>query len=156
MRILEQSYSGNLGFEEMMRFYRVASDLQIAELERVIDREDWDTFRHLIYQVLGIQLESRRFKMDNMSKSQEFLSEVSEGMSPDVIMEKIEVVIKNDKPFILGRCKKYLESGKIDPEEFGDDYGLPSLLVCAALSEIVKLRMVSKEDKRIIDLLTRK
>ena len=39
-KVLEKAYAGNLGFEELMRFYQTATEKQTAELEKVLDRED--------------------------------------------------------------------------------------------------------------------
>lgn len=71
-KVLEKAYAGNLGFEELMRFYQTATEKQTAELEKVLDREDWPAFKHLMHKVLGVNLESRE---TTVSKAKEFLSE---------------------------------------------------------------------------------
>jgi predicted HAD superfamily Cof-like phosphohydrolase len=52
----EASYAGNLGFEEMVRFYRAASDTEIDQMEKVIKKSDWNAFKKLIEKVLGTSL----------------------------------------------------------------------------------------------------
>jgi len=52
----EASYAGNLGFEEMVKFYRAASDTEIDMMERVIKKNDWSSFKKLVEKVLGITL----------------------------------------------------------------------------------------------------
>lgn len=52
----ERSYKGNMGFEEMMNFYDIASDNDIRKMEKLIDKnknkEAWD----LLQQVTGTKL----------------------------------------------------------------------------------------------------
>lgn len=52
----EASYKGNLGFEEMAKFYQKANKQQIEELEKALKHNDWDWFKKLIKQVLSIVL----------------------------------------------------------------------------------------------------
>jgi enolase len=52
----EASYSGNLGFEEMVKFYDKASDDEINKMEKFLKNDDWDGFKKLIKKVLGILL----------------------------------------------------------------------------------------------------
>ncbi|GEM_PF-3006805 len=52
----EASYAGNIGFEEMVKFYRSASDNEIEIMEKIIKRNDWNAFKKLIEKVLGISL----------------------------------------------------------------------------------------------------
>ena len=52
----EASYEGNIGFEEMVKFYRSASDNEIEIMEKIIKRNDWNAFKKLIEKVLGISL----------------------------------------------------------------------------------------------------
>lgn len=56
LELQEASYKGNLGFEEMMKFYQDASPTQIRRLEDLIDddkeREAW----RYVQQVTGTQL----------------------------------------------------------------------------------------------------
>lgn len=47
----EAAYAGNLGFEEMVRFYRIASDKEISTMERLLKndklREAWDFLKKI-------------------------------------------------------------------------------------------------------------
>ena len=52
----EAAYMGNLGFEEMARFYQVANDNQIDQLEKILKKNDWTAFKKLIKKVLGVSL----------------------------------------------------------------------------------------------------
>lgn len=52
----EESYFGNIGFEELVLFYQKASDREIEEMERVIKQKSWNRFKMLIKSVLGIKL----------------------------------------------------------------------------------------------------
>lgn len=52
----ETSYPGNLGFEEMVKFYQKANSKQIKEMEDAIKSEDWESFKNLIRKVVGVML----------------------------------------------------------------------------------------------------
>jgi hypothetical protein len=52
----EAAYADNIGFEEMVRFYRKASQKQIEKMERLCKENDWDGFKRLIKLVLSIDL----------------------------------------------------------------------------------------------------
>jgi len=54
--ILEASYSKNIGFEEMVKFYKVANKQQEKEMEEIIIKNDWIGFKKLIFRVLGVKL----------------------------------------------------------------------------------------------------
>lgn len=54
--INEAAYPGNIGFEEMVKFYREASDKEIQEMEEVIKHDDWNGFRRMIKKVLKVDL----------------------------------------------------------------------------------------------------
>jgi hypothetical protein len=54
--ITEHSYSGNIGFEEMYKFYTKATPEQEEKMEELIKRKDWNGFRKLIKMILGIDL----------------------------------------------------------------------------------------------------
>jgi hypothetical protein len=54
--INEASYHGNIGFTEMCEFYRIASEDQIEEMEKILKKEDWEAFKKLIYKVLRVNL----------------------------------------------------------------------------------------------------
>lgn len=53
---LERSYKGNMGFEEMMKFYDVASNSDIKKLETLIDKNKTEEAWDLLQQVTGINL----------------------------------------------------------------------------------------------------
>lgn len=57
--INEAPYSGNMGFEEMVKFYRVAKPADEKEMELIIHKNDWEGFRKLIKRVLGIELKDK-------------------------------------------------------------------------------------------------
>lgn len=50
------AYTGNLGFEEMVKFYDKASDKEIEEMESLIEKGDWAKYKLLVKKVLGITL----------------------------------------------------------------------------------------------------
>jgi hypothetical protein len=54
--IFEAAYKGNIGFEEMIKFYQVASEREIQELEDLVDdnkaKQAWD----LVEKVTGMKL----------------------------------------------------------------------------------------------------
>lgn len=52
----EAAYPGNIGFEEMVEFYNVASKSEITEMEKLIKRADWNKFKDLIKKVTGEEL----------------------------------------------------------------------------------------------------
>jgi hypothetical protein len=56
LNLNEAAYPNNLGFEELVKFYKVASDAQIRELEKIIEKGDWDEFKDIIKRVLGVAL----------------------------------------------------------------------------------------------------
>lgn len=53
----EFAYKGNIGFVELVKFYRQASPKQIKEMEIVIGKGDWESFKDLINRVLGVKLQ---------------------------------------------------------------------------------------------------
>lgn len=55
-KLNEAAYSGNIGFEELVKFYQKADDKQEEEMEKIISKEDWVAFKKLIKKVLGISL----------------------------------------------------------------------------------------------------
>ena len=52
----EAAYPGNVGFEEMVEFYKVASKSEISEMEKLIKKGDWNKFKDLIKKVTGKDL----------------------------------------------------------------------------------------------------
>ena len=53
----EISYPGNIGFEEMVRFYQKADKGQIDKMEKIIKKDNWNAFKKLIKKVLGVTLQ---------------------------------------------------------------------------------------------------
>ena len=53
----EFAYKGNIGFTELVEFYRKASPKQIKEMETVVGKGDWDSFKALVERVLGVKLQ---------------------------------------------------------------------------------------------------
>jgi enolase len=54
--ICEAAYPGNIGFAEMAKFYQVADDKQIKQMEEIIKNEDWEGFKKLISKVIKVKL----------------------------------------------------------------------------------------------------
>jgi hypothetical protein len=54
--VAEAAYMGNIGFEEMTTFYKVASKKEIKEMENIIKLGDWEKFKNLIFKVTGKKL----------------------------------------------------------------------------------------------------
>ena len=52
----EAAYPGNIGFVEMVEFYKVASPSEIKEMEKIIKKGDWNKFKELITKVTGEKL----------------------------------------------------------------------------------------------------
>lgn len=52
----ESSYSGNIGFEELAKFYKVANKEQKKEMDKILEKEDWNAFKDLIRKVVGTKL----------------------------------------------------------------------------------------------------
>lgn len=52
----EASYVGNIGFEEMVKFYQKASQQDIDGMEEIIKNSDWKKFKKMIKQVIGTVL----------------------------------------------------------------------------------------------------
>lgn len=55
-KLNEMSYEGNLGFEEMVSFYKKASKAQQFQMETALETEDFTLFKKIIKSVLGISL----------------------------------------------------------------------------------------------------
>lgn len=55
-KVDEASYSGNIGFEEMTKFYQKADKKDEDEMEKILKNDDWDGFKKLIKKVLGVLL----------------------------------------------------------------------------------------------------
>jgi hypothetical protein len=52
------SYHGNIGLEEMVMFIRKATPAQQAKMDAIIESEDWQAYKNLIREVLGVALDS--------------------------------------------------------------------------------------------------
>lgn len=52
----EAAYPGNLGFEEMVKFYKLASKEELKLMEKAIEKGDWDKFKELIQKVINVKL----------------------------------------------------------------------------------------------------
>jgi len=55
--INEAAYPGNIGFQELINFYRVANKTQMKKMQNLIEKEDWLGFKKLIRKTLGINLQ---------------------------------------------------------------------------------------------------
>lgn len=54
--IKEASYSGNIGFQEMVEFYKKASPMDIKYIEKLIKDNNWNGVKRLFKKILGINL----------------------------------------------------------------------------------------------------
>lgn len=54
--LVETAYPGNLGFQEMMKFYNVATPEEEQEMDDVVERGDARAFTSLIARVLKVKL----------------------------------------------------------------------------------------------------
>jgi len=59
-RVEEAAYEGNLGFEEMVLFYRTAKPGQIAQLEKLLRDGDFRGAWDLLKKVTGVSLRKLR------------------------------------------------------------------------------------------------
>jgi len=59
--IAEAPYTGNLGFEEMMKFYEVATEREISQLESLIDSGKEKQAWKLIQKITGMKLKGKEF-----------------------------------------------------------------------------------------------
>ena len=59
MDLSEAAYVGNLGFEEMMKFYDKATQREIRVLEKLIDEERIKEAWALVQKVTGIKLHTK-------------------------------------------------------------------------------------------------
>ena len=53
----EAAYPGNIGFEEMIKFYKLANKKELQLMEKVIDKGNWEEFKKLIKKVTETQLQ---------------------------------------------------------------------------------------------------
>lgn len=54
--VKEASYPGNLGYSEMMKFYKVATEDEISEMEDLLKRGDFKGVWRLLQRVTGTKL----------------------------------------------------------------------------------------------------
>lgn len=59
-QVAEAAYEGNLGFEEMVRFYRTAQSSEIAQLEKLLRGGKFRAAWALLKQVTGVALRKLR------------------------------------------------------------------------------------------------
>jgi len=55
--LTEAAYPGNIGFVEMVKFYKLASKEELETMEKVIDKNDWEKFKELIKKVIETELQ---------------------------------------------------------------------------------------------------
>jgi hypothetical protein len=55
--LTEASYPKNMGAMEMMQFYDKATREEEKEMDDILERKDWESFKKLIYKVVGIKLQ---------------------------------------------------------------------------------------------------
>ena len=60
--IKEAAYSGNMGFEEMMKFYNVATDEQVEEMERLIHINKYKAAWLYVQSVIDVKLVGDEFQ----------------------------------------------------------------------------------------------
>lgn len=52
----EFSYPGNMGIMEMIAFYKKASKQEVKEMEKAAESKNWETFKKIIKNVIGVEL----------------------------------------------------------------------------------------------------
>lgn len=52
----EASYEGNIGFQEMVQFYQVATSADIKKMENLIKNNNWNGVKFLFKKILGVTL----------------------------------------------------------------------------------------------------
>jgi len=53
----EASYPGNIGFEELVEYYRKATKKEEKIMKDLIRKEDWSGFKLQIEKVIGVKLQ---------------------------------------------------------------------------------------------------
>lgn len=56
LNVNEVAYPHNIGFSEMVKFYKVAKKMQKRKMEELIEKEDWEGFKELIRKTIGVKL----------------------------------------------------------------------------------------------------
>lgn len=54
--LIEAAYVGNIGFEEMVKFYQKATPAQEKEMDKAVKNNNYPKFKALIKLVLGTEL----------------------------------------------------------------------------------------------------
>ena len=54
--LLEAAYAGNVGFEEMVLFFQNANIKEIDQMNKIVQKEDWNAFKKLVKKVLKTEL----------------------------------------------------------------------------------------------------
>ena len=52
----EASYDGNIGFEELAKFWKISTPTQKKKMNEALEKEDWEMFKELIRIVVGTKL----------------------------------------------------------------------------------------------------
>lgn len=86
--IQEAVYQGNIGFEELTKFYDTATEKQKQQMEKILNSGSWQKFRKLIKQVLGIELKEGKY-MDTLKKLNIYLNEIKR----DPLEEKLRQIL---------------------------------------------------------------
>ena len=53
----EITYAKNIGFEEMVSFMQIATVAQTKQMDKIVKKADWASFKKLIKKVLGKELQ---------------------------------------------------------------------------------------------------
>ena len=54
--LTEAAYPGNMGIIEMIEFYKKATNSQVKQMEKAAKKKDWDEFKNIIKEVIGVDL----------------------------------------------------------------------------------------------------
>jgi hypothetical protein len=52
----EMSHDENVGFHEMVMFYKKASPSEIQQMATIVKNDDWEEFKKLIKKIVGVTL----------------------------------------------------------------------------------------------------
>lgn len=56
LNTFEASFKQNIGFVELVQFYKTASPSEIKEMEKIVKKNDWEKFKEIIERVLKVRL----------------------------------------------------------------------------------------------------
>lgn len=62
MEIKETAYEGNLGFMEMVKFYKKASDSDKKKMESFLDKGAWKKAWELLKKITGVALRDPKWR----------------------------------------------------------------------------------------------